>query len=59
MRSEHDDDMDPEVNEGAEGETEKYAVVAEDIEQRDAEAAELERARLEQPADGGGDEAGG
>ena len=43
MRNEHDDDMEPEVNEGAEGETETYAVVAEDIDQRDAEAAEIDR----------------
>jgi hypothetical protein len=43
MRNEHDDDMEPEVNEGAEGETQKYAVVAEDIDQRDAEAAEVDR----------------
>jgi hypothetical protein len=35
--------MEPEVNEGAEGETETYAVVAEDIDQRDAEAAEIDR----------------
>ena len=45
MGDEHDDDMDLEVNEGLTGETEHYAVVAEDIEERDADAAEVERAR--------------
>lgn len=45
MGNEHDDDMDSEVSEGAEGETEKYAVVAEDIDERDAEAAEIDRTR--------------
>jgi hypothetical protein len=42
---EHDDDMDLEVNEGLTGETEHYAEVAEDIEERDADAAEVEAAR--------------
>ena len=45
MGNEHDDDMDFEVDEGAEGETQKYAVVAEDLEDRDAEAAEMDRMR--------------
>lgn len=44
MGDEHDDDMDLEVDEGVTGETEHYAVVAEDIEQRDVDAAETERA---------------
>ena len=45
MGSEHDDDMDAEVEEGGEGETQKFAVVAEDIEDRDAES---EQERLQQ-----------
>ena len=45
MGSEHDDDMDLEVNEGLTGETEQYAVVVEDIEEREAETAERARAR--------------
>ena len=45
MDHEHDDDMDPEVNDSPNGETEQYAVVAEDIEARDAEAAEVDRLR--------------
>ena len=42
MDHEHDDDMDAEVAEGAQGEADQYAVVAEDVEQRDADA-EAER----------------
>ena len=38
MTREHDDDMDAEVAEGAQGETDQYAVVAEDLEERDADA---------------------
>ncbi len=45
MGSEHDDDMDLEVNEGLTGETEQYAVVAEDIEEREADAAKSDQAR--------------
>ena len=45
MDHEHDDDMDPELNDRPNGETEQYAVVAEDIEARDAEAAEVDRLR--------------
>lgn len=42
---EHDDDMDLEVDDGLTGETEHYALVVEDIEQRDADASEADRAR--------------
>lgn len=45
MGHEHDDDMDLEVNDGLTGETEHYVAVAEDIEQRDADASEVDRAR--------------
>lgn len=45
MKNEHDDDMDLEVDEGAQGEAEKYAVVNEEIEERDAAAAEVDRMR--------------
>ena len=41
----HDDDMDLEVDDGLTGETEHYALVVEDIEQRDADASEADRAR--------------
>jgi hypothetical protein len=44
MRDEHDDDMDLEVDDGLAGETEHYALVTEDDEQRDADASEVERA---------------
>jgi hypothetical protein len=43
MASEHDDDMALEVTEGAMGETDTYAVVKEDLEDRDAEAADRRR----------------
>ena len=43
MDREHDDDMTAEVSEGARGEADQYAVVAEDDEARDEEA---ERQRL-------------
>ena len=42
---EHDDDVDLEVDDGLTGETEHYALVAEDIEERDADASEADRAR--------------
>jgi hypothetical protein len=45
VRNEHDDDMGPEVTEGAEGETEQYALVAEDIDERESEEAEVNRMR--------------
>lgn len=38
MKNEHDDDMSAEVHEGAEGEADQFAVVAEDDEERAAEA---------------------
>jgi hypothetical protein len=44
MGHEHDDDMDLEVDDGPAGETEHYALVTEDVEQRDADASEHERA---------------
>ena len=44
MGHEHDDDMDLEVDDGLDGETDHYALVTEDVEQRDAEASEAERA---------------
>jgi hypothetical protein len=61
MNHEHDDDMTAEVGEVAHGEAEQYAVVADDVEQRDADA-ESERLRemqhnLEQ-AEGDADEEG-
>ena len=43
MASEHDDDMAAEVGEGAVGEMDTYAVVNEDLEERDAEVSEAER----------------
>jgi hypothetical protein len=43
MTHEHDDDMNAEVHEGAAGETDQYAVVAEDVEERDADEAETAR----------------
>ena len=42
MTHEHDDDMDAEVAEGPQGEADQFAVVAEDVEERDADA-ETER----------------
>ena len=45
MDHEHDDDMDAEVNESPVGETDQYVVVAEDIADRDREAAEVDRLR--------------
>ena len=61
MKDEHDDDMTAEVGEVARGEAEQYAVVADDIEQREADA-ESERLHemehhLEQ-AEGDADEEG-
>ncbi len=43
MTDEHDDDMSAEVHEGAGGEADQYAVVAEDLDER---AAEGEAQRL-------------
>ena len=40
MSREHDDDMTAEVGENARGEVDQFAVVAEDLEDRDAEAEE-------------------
>ena len=61
MGGEHNDDMDLEVNEGLSGETEHYAVVAEDFEERQADAEEGDRAResrdaLREAQEGGVDE---
>lgn len=50
MGGEHDDDMDLEVSEGLSGETEHYVVVSEDIEERDADAAEADAERLRRDA---------
>lgn len=44
MKDEHDDDMAAEVGEAVRGEAEQYAVVADDVEQREADA-ESERLR--------------
>ena len=44
MNDEHDDDMNAEVGEAARGEAEQFAVVAEDVEQREADD-ESERLR--------------
>jgi len=61
MNDEHDDDMSAEVGETAQGEAEQYAVVAEDVEQREADA-ESERLREMQhnldQAEGEADEEG-
>ena len=38
--SEHDDDLEPEVSDGAEIETENYADVAEDVKEPDSEEEE-------------------
>jgi len=45
MGGEHDDEMDLEVNDGLTGEFEHYALVQEDLEQREADDAESKRAR--------------
>ena len=45
MTHEHDDDMNAEVHEGASGEADQYAVVAEDLDEREADEAETERLR--------------
>jgi hypothetical protein len=45
MGGEHDDDMDLEVNDGLTGEFEHYALVQEDLEQREADDAARKRAR--------------
>jgi hypothetical protein len=50
MGGEHDDDMDLEVNEGLTGETEHYAVSAEDFEERQADAEERDRDRASRDA---------
>ena len=51
--SEHDDDLEPEVRDGAEIETENYADVAEDVEERESEEeqpdAEVEDDESEAP----------
>ena len=61
MNHEHDDDMTAEVGEVAQGEAEQYAVVADDVEQRDADA-DSERLREMQhnleKAEGDADEEG-
>jgi hypothetical protein len=61
MGGEHDDDMDLEVNEGLTGETEHYVMVAEDLEERQADAEEGDRAKasrdaLREAQEGGVDE---
>jgi hypothetical protein len=43
MTHEHDDDMNAEVHEGASGEADQYAVVAEDLDERQADEADTER----------------
>jgi hypothetical protein len=60
MSREHDDDMNAEVGEGARGEADQFAVVQEDLEDRDAEAeqgrlAEMQR-NLEKGEENEGDE---
>ena len=61
MKDEHDDDMRAEVGEAARGEAEQFAVVAEDVEQREADE-ESERLREMQhnleKAEGDADEEG-
>lgn len=53
MSREHDDDMNAEVAEGALGEADRFAVVQEDLEDRDAEA---EQDRNLEKQEGEGDE---
>ena len=43
MSREHDDDMNAEVGEDARGEADQFAVVEEDLEDRDADEAEQDR----------------
>ncbi len=61
MNDEHDDDMTAEVGEAPRGEAEQFAVVAEDVEQREADD-ESERLREMQhnleKAEGDADEEG-
>ena len=61
MNDEHDDDMSAEVGEAAHGEAEQFAVVGEDVEQREADE-ESERLREMQhnleKAEGDADEEG-
>jgi hypothetical protein len=45
MAHEHDDDMNAEVREGPSGEADQYAVVAEDLEERESDEAEETRLR--------------
>ena len=61
MKNEHDDDMSAEVHEGPRGEADQYAEVADDIDERTAEAESerllemqhnLEQAEGDDPQDG-------
>ena len=61
MSREHDDDMNAEVGEGARGEADQFALVQEDLEDRNAEAeqdrlAEMQRNLEKREGDGEGDE---
>ena len=47
MSREHDDDMNAEVGEGALGEADQFAVVGEDLEDRDAEAEQERLAEMQ------------
>ena len=47
MSREHDDDMNAEVGEGALGEADQFAVVEEDLEDRDAEAEQERLAEMQ------------
>jgi hypothetical protein len=60
MDREHDDDMNAEVGEGAGGEADRFAVVAEDDDERDEEAErkrllEMERNMTNAEGDDGGE----
>ena len=53
MGGENDDDMDLEVNDGLTGEFEHYALVEEDLEERQADDAESDRRAVSCRADAG------
>ena len=61
MNDEHDDDMTAEVGEAARGEAEQFAVVAEDVEQREADDESKRLRELQhnlEKAEGDADEEG-
>jgi len=58
MSREHDDDMTAEVGEGARGEADQFAVVEEDLEDRDAEAEQDRLAEMQRNLEKGEGEEG-